>query len=51
MIFWSDKRPITIDVLKRLNIQALARELNREDEYIFYVKQRMNEGGNGLDNG
>jgi hypothetical protein len=24
---------------------------NREDEYIFYVKQRMNEGGNGLDNG
>ena len=41
MIFWGDKRPITIDVLKRLNIQALARELNREDEYIFYVKQRI----------
>jgi len=51
MIFWSDKRPITIDVLKRLNLQALARELNREDEYIFYVKQRMNKGGNELDNG
>ena len=28
IIFWSDKRPITIDVLKHLNIQALARELN-----------------------
>jgi len=41
MIFWSDKRPITIDVLKHLNIQALARELNREDEYIFYVQQRI----------
>jgi len=29
------------DVLKHLNIQALARELNREDEYIFYAKQRI----------
>ena len=39
MIFWSDKRPITIDLLKRLNIAALARELGRENEYISYVQQ------------
>ncbi|NES20151.1 MAG: class I SAM-dependent methyltransferase [Symploca sp. SIO3E6] len=39
MIFWGNKRPITIDLLKQLNIQALARELNREDEYIYHIKK------------
>lgn len=40
MIFWNEKRPITLDLLKRLNIHALACDLNREEEYIFHVKQR-----------
>lgn len=40
MIFWGDKRPITINLLKRLNIQFLARELGRESEYFEYIKLR-----------
>ena len=40
MIFWNEKRPITIDLLKRLNIQALACDLNREKEYLFHIEQR-----------
>ena len=39
MIFWNDKRPITIDLLKRLNIEALARELGRENEYVSFVQK------------
>jgi len=41
MIFWSDKRPITVELLKRLNIQALARRLDRENDYGFYAQQRL----------
>jgi hypothetical protein len=41
MIFWSDKRPITVELLKRLNIQTLARELDRENDYCFYAQQRL----------
>ncbi|WP_421754183.1 N-6 DNA methylase [Croceimicrobium sp.] len=33
MIFWDEKRPITIDILKRLNIQSIAKHLGRESEY------------------
>lgn len=40
MIFWSDKRPITIDLLKRLNIQVLAQKLGRENEYSSYATMR-----------
>jgi len=40
MIFWDEKRPITIDLLKRLNIQALAYDLRREKEYLFHIEQR-----------
>ena len=36
MISWGDKRPITVDLLKRLHIGALARELGRESEYFSY---------------
>jgi len=38
MIFWGGKRPITVDLLKRLDIEALARELGREGEYFSYVR-------------
>jgi hypothetical protein len=37
MIFWSDKRPITIDLLKRLKIGVLARELGREPAYLHHI--------------
>ncbi|WP_246275575.1 SAM-dependent methyltransferase [Brasilonema bromeliae] len=37
MIFWSDKRPITIELLKRLNLRTLAQVLGREEEYNSYV--------------
>ena len=37
MIFWSDKRPITIEILKRINIRTLAKELSREEEYNRHV--------------
>jgi hypothetical protein len=30
-IFWDGKRPITVDVLKRMDLLALARELGREE--------------------
>lgn len=40
MIFWSDKRPITIDLLKRLSIASLARRLGRSDEYDRFAVKR-----------
>ena len=41
IIFWGNKRPITIDLLKRLNLKALAAELGREEEYQFYANRRL----------
>jgi len=41
MIFWGGKRPITVDLLKRLDIEALARELGREGEYSSYVQSKI----------
>lgn len=37
MVFWNDKRPITVDLLKRLNLAALADELGRGDEYRVFA--------------
>ncbi len=34
MIFWDDKRPITIDILRRLSFQAVARELGMLEDYL-----------------
>ena len=39
MIFWTDKRPITIEVLKRLDIHALSIELGYEAEYLQFAHQ------------
>lgn len=33
MIYWDEKRPITVEVLKRLSIQKLAAKLGREQDY------------------
>lgn len=37
MIFWNDKRPITIDVLKRLSLAKLASLLGRDEEYVHFT--------------
>lgn len=39
MIHWSDKRPLTIDILKRLNIQKLAAALGRDQEYLEFAER------------
>ncbi len=40
MIFWTDKRPITVEILKRLNLRALSAELNCEAEYLHFAQLR-----------
>lgn len=40
MIFWSDKRPITIEILKRLDLHALSIELDRESAYLSLARRR-----------
>jgi hypothetical protein len=39
MVFWNNKRPITIDLLKRLSIRKLASVLGRVDEYLAFTLQ------------
>ena len=40
MVFWTDKRPITIEVLKRLNVRALSVELGFETTYQRFAELR-----------
>jgi len=40
LIFWEDKRPITVDVLKKLSLRKLAKAFNEEDLYIEFVLKR-----------
>lgn len=40
MIFWADKRPITVEILKRLDLHALSVELGRESEYLRFARRR-----------
>ena len=37
IVFWDDKRPITIRVLKRLSLKAAAKELNVLDQYLRWA--------------
>jgi hypothetical protein len=37
MIFWNDKRPITVDVLKRLSLAKLAHFLENDDAYARHT--------------
>lgn len=37
MVFWNDKRPITVDLLKRLNLAALAAALGKGGEYSAFT--------------
>jgi tRNA1(Val) A37 N6-methylase TrmN6 len=46
MIFWDEKRPITINVLKRLSFKAIARELGLLKKYLELAKiVRVNSSG------
>ena len=40
MIFRTNKRPVTAELLKRLHIGKLAAHLDRTDEYEQFVNQR-----------
>jgi Methyltransferase domain len=37
MIFWDEKRPITIDILRRLSIKAVAKEIGILDQYLYWA--------------
>jgi hypothetical protein len=37
MIFWDEKRRITIDILRRLSLKAIARELGVLDTYLHWA--------------
>ncbi len=37
MIFWDDKRPITIEILKRLNLEKLSQRLGYIEKYKFFT--------------
>lgn len=39
MIFWSDKRPVTLELLRRLHIGRLAKHLGQERQYRQFVSQ------------
>lgn len=41
MIFWADKRPITIEILKRLDIRRLSAVLGKEETYLRFMRKRL----------
>lgn len=43
-IFWDEKRPITTEILRRLSLKAVARELGVEREYMKLVKESAAKG-------
>ena len=45
-IFWDAKRPVTIDLLKRLDLLALAKELGSEKEMKKYLSSEELETRN-----
>ncbi|MDQ6962260.1 MAG: N-6 DNA methylase [Mariprofundaceae bacterium] len=38
MIFWDEKRPITIDILRRLSLKEVSKELGKLDQYIKWIE-------------
>jgi len=44
MIFWTDKRPITIEILKRLSISKLCQYIGKSEEYnLFQTEWKYND--------
>ena len=37
MIFWDEKRPVTINILRRLSLKAVSKELDVLDQYLFWA--------------
>jgi hypothetical protein len=42
IIFWDEKRPITIDVLRRLSLIAVAEDLGLKDIYLYWANLNQN---------
>lgn len=42
MVFWSEKRPITVDLLKRVDLEKVAKRLGRSAEYRLFTKRDDN---------
>jgi methylase of polypeptide subunit release factors len=46
MIFWDEKRPITIDILKKLSLKAVAKELGVLENYLQWAEAvQINSNG------
>jgi type I restriction-modification system DNA methylase subunit len=43
MIFWDEKRPITIDILRRLSLKAVARELGSLENYLQWTDSNFRD--------
>jgi len=43
MVFWDEKRPITAQLLRTLNVRELCKTLGRETEYLTFVDQRSHQ--------
>jgi hypothetical protein len=39
MIHWDEKRPVTVEILKRLSIQRLAAAQGREEDYVHFTER------------
>ncbi|MFZ4790427.1 MAG: SAM-dependent methyltransferase [Candidatus Competibacteraceae bacterium] len=46
MIFWDEKRPITAEILRRMSLKALAKELALEEQYFYWI-QALSTSGEG----
>ena len=48
IIFWDEKRPVTIRVLKRLSLKATAKELNVLERYLHWAANTQTDDGGQL---
>jgi hypothetical protein len=44
MIFWDEKRPITAEILRRVSLKALAKELALEEQYFYWIQALPTSG-------
>ena len=44
MIFWDEKRPITTEILRRLSLKKVARELGKLEQYQRWIKTQSPSG-------
>lgn len=51
MIFWDEKRPITIDILRRLSLKAVAKELDSLETYLQYAETVKTDSNGQLELG